>query len=248
MCCLTHKSAKTGRYASEEENGEDMALPTRCATRLQQRVPLMSEEKGSPTSPNVPERWEYQQEKKRNERQMSKTMEHSGSEDMTSHTEQQAGPRSRHTDAAVVRLRRRKAEESGKVARNAVQRDQRSALGRSAGIASQPLFPGQTVVGTLRTGKDNRLFFGAQLGRRRGLYVHPLTAQQLSTGSPLLSARERAPSPLDSAPTHRAGGQRLLPQSAQPSKIPQPQAARSPAAKSAGRQPQQTPSSAVGSQ
>jgi hypothetical protein len=23
-CCLTHKSAKTGRYASEEENGEDM--------------------------------------------------------------------------------------------------------------------------------------------------------------------------------------------------------------------------------
>src|SRR6266567_4379100 len=149
----------------------------------------MSEEKGSPTSPNVPERWEYQQEKKRNERQMSKTMEHSGSEDMTSHTEQQAGPRSRHTDAAVVRLRRRKAEESGKVARNAVQRDQRSALGRSAGIASQPLFPGQTVVGTLRTGKDNRLFFGAQLGRRRGLYVHPLTAQQLSTGSPLLSAR-----------------------------------------------------------
>ncbi len=166
-----------------------IAHPTRCATRLQQRVSLMSEEKGSPTSPNVPERWEYQQEKKRNERQMSKPMEHSGSEVMTSHTEQQAGPRSRHTEAAVVRLRRRKAEESGKVARNAVQRDQRSALGRSAGIASQPLFPGQTVVGTLRTGKDNRLFFGAQLGRRRGLYVHPLTAQQLSTGSPLLSAR-----------------------------------------------------------
>lgn len=124
---------------------------------------------------------------------MSKTMEHSGSEVMTSHTEQQAGPRSRHTEAVVVRLRRRKAEESGEVVRNAIQRDQRSALGRSAGIASQPLFPGQTVVGTLRTGKDNRLFFGAPLGRRRGLYVHPLTAQQFSTGSPLHSARPVPP-------------------------------------------------------
>jgi hypothetical protein len=59
--------------------------PTRCATRLQQRVSLISEEKGSPTSPNVPERWEYQQEKKRNERQMSKTMEHSGSEEEDLH-------------------------------------------------------------------------------------------------------------------------------------------------------------------
>jgi hypothetical protein len=87
----------------------------------------MSGEKGSPTSPNVPERCEYQQEKKRNERPMSKTMEHPGSEVMTSHTEQQAGPRSRHTKAAVARLRRRKAEESGEVVRNAVQRDQRSA-------------------------------------------------------------------------------------------------------------------------
>ncbi len=66
----------------------------------------MSEEKGNPTSPNVPERWEYQQEKKRNERQMSKTMEHSGSEVMTSHTEQQAGPRSRHTDACAGYVRR----------------------------------------------------------------------------------------------------------------------------------------------
>jgi hypothetical protein len=167
-------------------------------------------------------------------------------------------------------------------------------LCRSAGIASQPLLPGQAGVGTLRTGKDNRLFFGAKLRRRRGLYVHTLTAQQFSTGSPLLSARpvppeqclgaslagmeqhahlagfarlvtvpltlltqgtgtticdpggvddaqtaswffapsapERAPYPLDSAPFHRAGGQRLLPQSAQPSKIHQPQAARSPAA------------------
>ncbi len=153
----------------------------------------MSGEKDSPTSPEVPERWEDQQEKKRNERQMSKTMEHSGSEVMTSHTEQQAGPRSRHTEAAVARLRRRKVQESGEVARNAVQCDQRSALGRSAGIARQPLFPGQAVVGTLRTGKDNRLFFGARLCRRRGLYVHPLTAQQFSTGSPLLSARPIPP-------------------------------------------------------
>jgi len=32
VCCLTHKSARTGRYASEEENGEDMCqISTICS-------------------------------------------------------------------------------------------------------------------------------------------------------------------------------------------------------------------------
>lgn len=60
---------------------------------------------------------------------------------------------------------------------NAEQGDRGRCLGRSAGIASQPLLPGQAGMGALRTREDGRLPGKRSLGSRLKLHIQTLAAQ-----------------------------------------------------------------------
>src|SRR6266566_5252789 len=79
------------------------------------------------------------------------------------------------------------AEEVGESLRHAEEPDRDPASSGGAGIARQPLGKRETVMRPLRTREDGRRWYR----RRQGLlqrYVHPLAAQQVHTGAPLLSA------------------------------------------------------------
>jgi hypothetical protein len=57
--------------------------------------------------------------------------------------------------AAKASLRRRQTEESGESFWDAEELDGGSVSGRGTGIARQPFFPREAIMGALRTGKDS---------------------------------------------------------------------------------------------
>jgi len=70
-------------------------------------------------------------------------------------SEKQISPRGRGTVAARAMVSRHQTEQSGKDFRNAEQLDRDLASRWRARIASQPLCPRETRVGTLRAGKKH---------------------------------------------------------------------------------------------
>jgi len=72
------------------------------------------------------------------------------------HSEKQTCPRRGNTAAAKGVLSRRQTERGGKDFWNAEQLDPHARSSWRTSIASQPLFPREPIMGTLRTGKGRR--------------------------------------------------------------------------------------------
>ena len=96
---------------------------------------------------------------------------------MRCHSERWACPRSGLTSATKASLRRRETEENGEGFWDAEELDGRRGSGRATGVACQPFFPREAIMGALRPGKDD---FWAVWRRWRNLRkcdLNPLVAQ-----------------------------------------------------------------------
>ena len=102
---------------------------------------------------------------------------------MRHHSEWRGCPSRELTSAAKASLRRRQTEERGEAFWDAEELDDGSASGRGTGIARQPCFPRQAIMGTLGPGQDGcwGLWQGLR-GLRQGDF-HPLMAQQAHAGA-----------------------------------------------------------------
>src|SRR5260370_15897962 len=78
----------------------------------------------------------------------------SGKKAMRCQAERRACPRRGHPEAAKASLHRRQTEEGGKGFWDAEELDGGSISGRGPGIAQQPFFPREAVMGALRTRKN----------------------------------------------------------------------------------------------
>ena len=101
------------------------------------------------------------------------------------------------------------AEEGGEGIRHAEELDRDPSSSGGAGIARQPFGKRETVMRPLRTREDGRRWYWR---RRQGLlqrHVHPLAAQQLHAGAPMLSATPIPRSRRGAEPTESGCSSRL---------------------------------------
>ena len=104
---------------------------------------------------------------------------------MRRHAEQPLCPRNGNTAAAVASLRGCQAEPVGEGIGDPEQRDGDRASPWGAGIARQPLSPGQPPMRPLWTRQGWCLGGGAENTIRRHLDLHPLAAYQIDACAPL---------------------------------------------------------------
>jgi hypothetical protein len=117
---------------------------------------------------------------------MNRMAEKPRKEAMRLRSEQEVGPR-RGSDEAAVSLRHRQAEEGGKGIWNAVEHESRLSNRWSTRIARETFFPGEPIMGALRTGEDRRRAGLENWGRDLHRHIHPLASKQLDTGPTMLS-------------------------------------------------------------
>ena len=99
--------------------------------------------------------WQKQRNLERKEQQRRGPEGKPGKKARRCHSERWACPRRGHPEAAQASLRCRQTEESGEGFWDAEELDGGLVSGRNTGIARQPFFPREAIMGALRTGKDS---------------------------------------------------------------------------------------------
>src|SRR5258708_11774364 len=110
---------------------------------------------------------------------------------MRLHPEKQACPRRGNPTAVKTMLNRRQTERGGKGFWDAEQSDRHLACCWDAHVTSEPLWPREARVRSLRTGKDRSRFAWRSSGGRRQAPLHVLVLQELRTGAPVVSSAPR---------------------------------------------------------
>src|ERR1700738_3861928 len=103
------------------------------------------------------------------------------------HSEKPACPRRGNPAAVKTVLHRRQTEPGGKDRWNAEQSERDLTSRWSARIASQPLWPREASVGTLRAGKDHFRFAWRSCGGRWQAHLDALVSHELHAGASVRS-------------------------------------------------------------
>lgn len=131
---------------------------------------------------------EKQREREYKEQRVRKIGRKLGKVGMRLHSEKRTFPRKErsHHSAAALHLGWQ-TEEGGETGRHPEQSDRYSANRQGTGIACQPFFPREPIMGTLGTRKKRRRGFVGLAGWRE-LHINLLVAEQLHASSAMLSA------------------------------------------------------------
>ena len=116
-----------------------------------------------------------------------------GKEGMRLHPEKQAGPRRGNPTAVKTVLNRRQTERGGKGFWDAEQSDRHLVRCWDAHVTSEPLWPREARVRSLRAGQDHFRFARRSGGGRRQAHLDVLVSHELHTGTPVLSPAPVAP-------------------------------------------------------
>ena len=112
---------------------------------------------------------------------------------MRPYTEKQACPRRGNPTAVKTVLNRRQTERGGKGFWDAEQFDRDLARCWDSHVTSEPLWPREARVRSLRTGKDHFRFAWRSSGGRRQAHLDALVSHELHAGAPVLFAAPVAP-------------------------------------------------------